>query len=40
LAPRMVIFAGEGGGRTSNPDAYDAYLRGLKYSPSMTKKTI
>ena len=38
LAPRMVIFAGEGGGRTNNPDAYDAYLRGKKYSSSMTKE--
>jgi len=37
LAQRMV-FNGVGGGRTTNPDAYDAYLRGKKYSSSLTKE--
>jgi len=35
---QRVAFVGMGGGRTSNPDAYDAYLRGKKYASSMTKE--
>jgi adenylate cyclase len=34
---QRVTFTGSGG-RTSNPDAYDAYLRGRKFAASMTKE--
>ncbi len=34
---QRVVFVGSGG-RTTNPDAYDAYLRGKKYASSMTKE--
>jgi adenylate cyclase len=35
---QRAVFVGAGGGRTTNPDAYDAYLRGRKYASSMTKE--
>ncbi len=35
---QRVAFMGTGGARTTNPDAYDAYLRGKKYAASMTKE--
>jgi adenylate cyclase len=35
---QRVVFVGVGGGRTSNLDAYDDYLRGQKYASSMTKE--
>jgi adenylate cyclase len=35
---QRVVFPGVGGGRTNNPDAYDNYLRGLKYASNMTKQ--
>ena len=31
---QRVVFIGVGGGRTTNPDAYDDYLRGKKYASS------
>jgi adenylate cyclase len=34
---QRIAFNGTGG-RTNNPDAYDAYLRGEKYAASMTKE--
>ncbi len=35
---QRAVFVGTGGGRTTNPGAYDAYLRGKKYASSMTKE--
>ena len=35
---QRIAFNGVGGGRTNNPDAYDDYLRGLKYTSNMTKE--
>jgi len=35
---QRMVFVGTGGGRTTNPDAYDAYLRGKKYAASLTKE--
>jgi adenylate cyclase len=35
---QRMVFTGVGGGRTNNPDAYDDYLRGLKYASNLTKQ--